>query len=91
MAKLLKRLRIGQWVRVANPIELAARFYSQQHGGIVGAGYGYAQIIPRRVLDNPGKVVAVAGKGKTSARGLIEFDEGASMWLDADALASTRR
>jgi len=81
----MKRLHIGQSVKLANPVSIAARFYSQELGGIVGAGN---QILPRSLLDAPAYVVSLA-TGSNCQRGLIAFgslESNQAMWLDIETL-----
>lgn len=81
----MKRLTIGRKVKIANPVSIAARFWSEDHGGIVGAGY---QIIDRALLDGDCYVVSLAHKCK-GQRGLIAFgspESNQAMWLDISAL-----
>jgi len=78
----MKRIKVGQRVRLAEPARVAVRFWSAQHGGIVGAG---GAIIPREVLEGMGTIVSIMGNAKTSGRGLIGFDGSAyGLWLDAE-------
>lgn len=80
----MKRVKVGQAVRLADPARIAARFYSTQYGGIIGAGFGSPHVIARDTIDGPATVVALSGSGKTAPRGLIEWPSGDGMWLDAE-------
>ncbi len=81
----MKRLRIGQKVKLSNPVATAARFYSQDHGGIVGAGYITLQ---RELLDGAAYVVSLAN-GSKGQRGLIAFgspESNLGMWINIESL-----
>lgn len=81
----MKRLRIGQTVKLNDPISIAARFYSQDLGGIVGAGF---QLLPRYLLDGPAFVVSIVD-GTKAQRGLIAFgspESNQGMWINIESL-----
>ncbi len=81
----MKRLRIGQTVKLIDPVNTCARFYSQDHKGIVGAGY---QILPRDLLDQTAYVVSIA-TGSKSQRGLIAFgspESNQGLWINIESL-----
>jgi hypothetical protein len=85
----MKQLRIGQEVKIADPVHLAARFYKSELGGLSGAG---GIVIPRDLIDGPGFVVSIAA-GTKKTRGLIAFgspDSNSGMWLDVDALTTAK-
>lgn len=86
----MKRLRLGQAVKVADPMNLAARFYSPEHQGITGAG---GIKIDRQLLDGPAFVVSIVAR-TNSTRGLIAFgspESNQGMWLDAGVLEPRRQ
>ncbi len=81
----MKRLHIGQTVKLTDPVSIAARFYSQDHRGIVGAGY---QVLPRDLLDQTAYVVSIAN-GSKSQRGLIAFgspESNQGLWINIESL-----
>ena len=86
----MRRLRVGQQVRIEDPARTAARFWVADRRAIMGAGGVY---VPRVALDGIGTVAMVAVNG---TRGCVEFshtptEDGyvrSSLWLDADALVS---
>lgn len=79
----MKRLRIGQRVRVSDPLRLAVRTWDPEIHACRGAG---GMPIPRELIDGPGTVVSLA----TGAdRGLVAFvdpDGNLGMWLEAKDL-----
>lgn len=89
----MKRARVQQRVRIADPVHIASRFFRPEFGGIIGAG---GMIIPREVIDDPCQVVMVADKGTRVCVEWIQHSlnyecSPCSMWLDADCLELARR
>lgn len=81
----MKRLRLGQRVKLINPVSISARFYSPDHGGIVGAGN---IVLERNLLDGPAFVVSIAN-GSKAQRGLIAFgspESNLGMWINVESL-----
>lgn len=86
---MLKRLRIGQTVRIARPVDIAARFFDPDRGVIVGAG---SLAIQRELLEGLAYVVSIAD-GSKGTRGLIAFgspESNRGMWLSVDVLESAK-
>lgn len=79
--KALKRLGVGKRVQIRDPARIAVRFYSAEHMGILGVD---STVVPRESLDGTATVGEVMGGGKSSSRGLIVFDLGGAMWLNAN-------
>ncbi len=78
--KALKRLGIGKRVQLRDPARIAVRFYSPERIGILGV---HGTVLRRESLDGNATVGEVMGGGKSSTRGLIVFDLGGAMWLNA--------
>ena len=72
--------------RLADPLHIAVRFYSAEHGGIIGAGLGAPHIVARENMESAAEVMSLCGSGKTSDRGLVAWPDGSGMWLDASDL-----
>ena len=83
------RWRVGDRAAIADPLRAAARFWSAQHRGIVGAG---GTILPREILDRSGVIASVgAGRGGSARRVLLDWGMDAEnrslgIWLDGDEL-----
>ena len=85
----MTRVRIGQRVRLADPAQIAARFWDAARKGVVG---DEGRLVPRELLDREGVVVRL-GLSRKADRGLIDFGPSAhvgpittAMWLQADVL-----
>lgn len=83
------RWRVGERAVIADPVRTAARFWSAQHRGIVGAG---GTILPREILDRPATVASV-GAGQCGIKrvlldwGMDAENRSLGIWLDSDQLA----
>src|SRR5262249_2463694 len=85
------RFRVGDRAVVAYPARVASRFWSMQHQGIVGAG---GTLLPRAVLERPGRVAnVVGGRGLGQVKrvlldwGMDDENRSLGIWLDSDQLA----
>ena len=88
-----RQVKEGKQVSIADPVQIAVRFYSRDRGGIIGAG---GIILPRWLLDTPATIVrrgeagrrALVGWPTASVDGELVAGGDAGMWLDCEALES---